>query len=428
MSTSSFAGTTGTASSAAAVSPAATPEKGEFAHFMLKEIFEQPDALRAALEGRTKIIRNGDEVGNEILLDTEFFVGKFEAGKDPFNLWLRSVRLLGHGTSLYAGMVAKYAFEKFTKVLVITNDLAADFRDRFPEFDPAAAKGNLPEREEDDECDGFIAVSQSGETTDTVGAARVARNLGSPVLALCNVMNSTLAREADAAIDVRAGKEVSIASTKAFTNQVAILLALALKFGACLRSVDDGADDCEDLQKFSAALAGIPELAAAVLKEAGKIADIAGNYHEYDDVFFIGRGPLYPAALEGALKLKETACVHSEGYQSAEVKHGPFALLDRRWAVVALAAGEKGTNVRDGTLAVAAECRAQGARVLGVINAGDTEAAAVFDDVIEVPASNALIAPIPVVIALQLFAYNVAVKRGMDIDHPRNLTKAVLVE
>jgi glucosamine--fructose-6-phosphate aminotransferase (isomerizing) len=394
-------------------------------HAMLREILEQPDALVAALRGRLKFVTRKLANGTE-LADTEFGDDIAALAPDRVTggvLWTpKTIRLFGHGTSLYAGMVAKYAFEKLAGISVF-NELGADFRDRFP-IPQNAAAGTAGDRifSGDDELG--IAVSQSGETTDTVGAARQYAYFGGTLLALCNAPQSTLAREFDGFLDVRAGKEIAIASTKAFTNQVAVLLALALKFAVRKHGFT------AELKRFAGDLEHVSFDVRQLLRDAfDDLANYAGDIWQFEDIYFIGRGPLYPAALEGALKMKETAGIHAEGYQSAEVKHGPFSLLDNKWALVSLATGKKGTVERDATLCVSAESLNAGAFTIGILDKDENAKDGIpcFNNLLLFPPVNPLIAPIPVVVALQQLAYHTACKRGKDIDKPRNLTKAVLV-
>jgi glutamine---fructose-6-phosphate transaminase (isomerizing) len=365
-------------------------EKGGFEHFMLKEIHEQPDSLRNAIRGRLDF-----HLGSSVLSGM---------GTSPRDLAeIRRVVLLGCGTSLHAGLVGEYAIEDLAGIHAEVQQ-AAEFRYRNP----------LIERE-----DLVVAISQSGETADTLAAVREANQKGAFVMGLCNVVGSTIARETTRGVYLHAGPEISVASTKAFTCQVAVLLMIALKLGRGRRfSREDGI-------RFAGEIAAIPELVERTILQNERIAEIAASYADREHAFYIGRGCQYPVALEGALKLKEISYIHAEGYHAAELKHGPIALLVDETLVVALANDAPG---KEKTLGNVEECRARGARILGVVTEGDAEAIAAMDDYIEVPRCHPLIATIPSAVALQLFAYHVARIRGCEIDQPRNLAKSVTVE
>lgn len=365
-------------------------EKEGYAHFMLKEIFEQPASLRNAIRGRLEMNR-----GTAIL-----------SGLNLTPRELASIRrcvIVGCGTSLHAGMVGKYLFEGLADVPT-SPEQAAEFRYCNPILTPD---------------DLVIAVSQSGETADTLAAVREAVQKGTLVAGLCNVVGSTIARETGRGVYLHAGPEIGVASTKAFTSQVTVLLMMALKMGRGRRlSREEGMRLCQEIES-------IPGLVETLLKQNDAIAKVAERYAQASDAFFIGRGILYPTALEGALKLKEISYVHAEGYQAAELKHGPIALLDESVPVVALLNDIPG---KEKTLGNVQECRARKAPVVGVVTAGDEAAAAAVTDVIEVPRTSAFVAPIVTAVALQLFAYHVARLRGCEIDQPRNLAKSVTVE
>ncbi len=365
-------------------------EKGGFDHFMLKEIFEQPEALRNSIRGRLD-----KDQGFAIL-----------AGLDLTPRELASIKrvvIVACGTSMHAGMVSKYLFEGLAD-LPTSVEQAAEFR----YCNPLVGADDL-----------VVAVSQSGETADTLAAVRESILKGALVAGLCNVVGSTIARETGRGIYLHAGPEIGVASTKAFTAQVTVLLMMALKFGRRRRlSREAGVQICREIES-------IPEMVARVVEQSDAIADIAAEFADVEHAFFIGRGILYPAALEGALKLKEISYIHAEGYQAAELKHGPIALLEPATPVVALLNDIPG---REKTLGNVAECRARKAPVLGVVTEGDFETAASVDRVISVPRCSAYIAPIISVVALQLLAYHIARIRGCEIDQPRNLAKSVTVE
>ncbi|TAG08755.1 MAG: glutamine--fructose-6-phosphate transaminase (isomerizing) [Verrucomicrobia bacterium] len=365
-------------------------EKGGFEHFMLKEIHEQSEALSNAIRGRLDL-----EAGSSVLAGM---------GTSPRDLAeLTRVVLIGCGTSLHAGLVGEYAFEDLADIHAEVQQ-AAEFRYRNPII------GN---------CDLVIAISQSGETADTLAAVREAKQKGAFVMSLCNVVGSTIARETGRGVYLHAGPEISVASTKAFTCQVAVLLMMALRLARGRRlSREDGLALAKDIS-------AIPQLVQKVIQQEAHIAELAKDYTKNDHAFFIGRGPMYPVALEGALKLKEISYIHAEGYHAAELKHGPIALLEKGTPVIALACDIPG---KDKTIGNVEECRARGARILGIVTEGDQEAADCMDDYIMVPRCHPLVATIPAVVALQLFSYHVARLRGCEIDQPRNLAKSVTVE
>ena len=365
-------------------------EKGGYAHFMLKEIFEQPDAIRNTIRGRL------DPSGGTALLSGLNLTPRELAA-------VRRLVIIGCGTSLHAGMVGKYLFEGLAD-LPTSPEQAAEFRYSNPIVGPD---------------DWVIALSQSGETADTLAAVRESIRKGALVSGLCNVVGSTIAREAGRGVYLHAGPEISVASTKAFTAQVTALLMTALKMGRTRRLSREAGD------RLVAEISRIPELIGEVLKTNDAIAKVAEKYANENDMFFIGRGILYPTALEGALKIKEVAYVHAEGYQAAELKHGPIALLSEKTPVVALLADIPG---KEKTLGNVQECRARNAPVVGIVTEGDVAAAAAVTDALVIPKTSPELAPIVTVVALQLFAYHVARLRGCEIDQPRNLAKSVTVE
>jgi len=368
----------------------AAAEKGGFEHFMLKEIHEQPESLANAIRGRLDL-----HLGSSVL------AGMGTSQRELAEL--SRVVMVGCGTSLHAGMVGEYAFEDLADIHAEVQQ-AAEFRYRNPIL------GNR---------DFVIAISQSGETADTLAAVREAQQKGAFVMSLVNVVGSTIARETGRGVYIHAGPEISVASTKAFTCQVSVLLMMALKLGRGRRfSRDEGL-------KLARQIEAIPELVQRVIAKNDQIAEIAKGYLKDEHAFFIGRGPMYPVALEGALKLKEISYIHAEGYHAAELKHGPIALLQKGTPVIAVACEGP---AKDKTLGNIEECRARGARILGIVTEGDHEAEQVMDDFISIPATHPLVATIPAVVALQLFSYHVARLRGCEIDQPRNLAKSVTVE
>ncbi len=365
-------------------------EKGGYDHFMLKEIHEQPECLANAIRGRLDF-----NIGSSVLAGM---------GTSPRELAeLGRVVLVGCGTSLHAGLVGEYAFEDLADLHSEVQQ-AAEFRYR----NPILGSRDL-----------VVAISQSGETADTLAAVREAKQKGAFVMSLCNVVGSTIARETGRGVYLHAGPEISVASTKAFTCQVAVLLMMALKLGRGRRfSREEGI-------RFAQEINSIPMLVERVIRQDAHIAGVAASYVANEHAFFIGRGPMYPVALEGALKLKEISYIHAEGYHAAELKHGPIALLTEGTPVIAIACDIPG---KDKTLGNIEECKARGARILGLVTEGDHEAAECMDDFISIPRCHPLVATIPAVVALQLFSYHVARLRGCEIDQPRNLAKSVTVE
>ncbi|MGJ8695504.1 MAG: glutamine--fructose-6-phosphate transaminase (isomerizing) [Verrucomicrobiaceae bacterium] len=365
-------------------------EKGGFQHYMLKEIFEQPEAIRNTIRGRMDHAR-----GNAILSGLNL------SPRELADLY--RVLIVGCGTSMNAGLVGEYAIEDFAGVLAEVEQ-AAEFRYR----NPIVGSRDL-----------VIAISQSGETADTLAAVREAIDKGALVAGLVNTVGSTIARETARGVFLHAGPEISVASTKAFTSQVSVLLMIALKFARSRRmSREQGIQFVKEIE-------ALPELVERVLAKNDEIAKVAERYVDQSSAFFIGRGYMYPVALEGALKLKEISYIHAEGYHAAELKHGPIALLEASVPVIALC--NKGPG-QDKTLGNVAECQARDSRVLGIVTEGDKEAMATVDDYIEVPDCPLHTAVIPSTVALQLLSYHIARLRGCPIDQPRNLAKSVTVE
>lgn len=365
-------------------------EKGGYEHFMLKEIFEQPQALANVMRGRLLF-----EEGNSKLSGMQM---------DPREMTnIDRIVIAACGTSFYAGMVGKYLFEDFA---ALPSDVqqAAEFRYR----NPIILR---------DTC--MIAISQSGETADTLAAVREAHQKGAIVLGICNAVGSTIARESERGVYLHAGPEIGVASTKAFSCQVAVLAMMAISFGRSRRlSMQDGMDMAKEIAR-------LPELAQKVLEQSDNIKKVAEKYASCNNFFYIGRGYMYPAALEGALKLKEISYIHAEGYHAAELKHGPIALLEENVPVVACAPQFSGTGK---TLSNMQECKARKSPVIAIATEGDNDINHYCDDVIRVPACKEFLSPIPVVIAEQLLAYHIANLRGCPIDQPRNLAKSVTVE
>ncbi|MFA6291472.1 MAG: glutamine--fructose-6-phosphate transaminase (isomerizing), partial [Victivallales bacterium] len=365
-------------------------EKSGYEHFMLKEIFEQPDALANAIRGRLD-----ESLGTGTLSGLNLSAHELVS--------VNRIIIAACGTSLHAGMVGEYYFEDLADIPTEVEQ-AAEFRYRNPIINPGTF---------------ILAISQSGETADTLAAVREAKQKGATVAGICNVVGSTIPRETGRGVYLHAGPEIGVASTKAFTCQVAILLMMALKFGRSRRlSRQAGIDLVADIKR-------IPDLVKRVIATAKDIEKVAKKYAQAKDFFFIGRGYLYPVAIEGALKLKEISYVHAEGYHAAELKHGPIALLDENVPVLAMANNIPGKDKIIGNMQ---ECRARKSPVIAVATEGDDEIRKHADDIIWVPECSQYTVPIPSVVALQLLSYYIAKERGCAIDQPRNLAKSVTVE
>ena len=366
-------------------------EKGGYRHFMLKEIYEQPRAILDTIRGRFS-----QETGAIHLEEIGPALDRIRKVKKIF--------IVACGTSWHAGLVGKYMFEELAAISTEV-DIASEFRYR----SPLVGEGDL-----------FVAITQSGETADTLAAMREAKKKGATVIVICNVVGSTASREADGIIYTHAGPEIGVASTKAFTAQLAALYLFGLYF-ASLR----GNLSLDEIKKRLADLVHIPALVEQCLEQDAGIERIAKHYFKASDFLYLGRGPNFPVALEGALKLKEISYIHAEGYPAGEMKHGPIALIDENMPVVVLA-GKNG--VYDKILSNIEEVKARGGIVIGIITDGDTEIIPKVTQAIPVPATNQLLMPILMSIPLQLLAYHIAVLRGADVDQPRNLAKSVTVE
>lgn len=365
-------------------------ERGGFEHFMLKEIFEQPqtiyDAMRGRLlpkDGNARLGGIADDIGTILHADQRYFTAC--------------------GTSWHAALIGEMMFEQFAH-LPAEVEYASEFRYREPLVDKRSV---------------IFAISQSGETADTLAAIQEAKSHGATALGICNVVGSSIARETKAGIYIHAGPEIGVASTKAFTSQVTVLTLLTLRLARMMgMSEKQGLEIVESLQK-------LPEQVEWILNQADRIAEIARVYAKARNFLYLGRGVNFPVALEGALKLKEISYIHAEGYPAAEMKHGPIALIDEDMPVVFLAPKDK---TYDKILSNIQEVKARKGRVIAVATEGDKEIAELADHVIYVPAALAFTAPILNVIPLQLLAYYVAVERGCNVDQPRNLAKSVTVE
>lgn len=364
--------------------------KGDFAHYTLKEIYEQSQTIRSALLSRIHT-----EYGTAIFEELTF------ADHDLLNV--ERILILGCGTSWHAGCVAAYMLEELARIPVQV-EISSEFRYKNPIVPPGTF---------------VIAISQSGETADTIAAVREVKAKGAKVLALCNVHGSTLTREADNTIFLKAGAEIGVCSTKAFTSQV-IVLSLFTLLMARMRHMSKA-----DGQRFLEQLLQLPEQVQIVLNQAAYISSIASKYASYENFFYIGRSYMYPTSLEGALKLKEISYINANGYPAGEIKHGPIALIDEKCPTIALCANQM---TYDKLLSNLMEIKARHGKILAIANREDAHLEEIVDDIIYVPASADELAVIPITVANQLLAYYIAQLRGADIDQPRNLAKSVTVE
>ena len=358
---------------------------------MLKEIFEQPQSIRDSIRGRINL-----QLGEL----------KLSGVDDNWEKWDNASRIiiLGCGTSWHAGLVAEYLFEEFARIPVEV-EYASEFRYRNPIIKPD---------------DVVIAISQSGETADTLAAIKSAKEVGAHVFGVCNVVGSSIPRETDSGAYTHAGPEIGVASTKAFTSQVAVLTTIALHVGNRKGNIPQ-----ERFSRLLAELNNIPELVERVLKQSENIDAIAQQFYSAENALFLGRGYQFPIALEGALKLKEISYIHAEGYPAAEMKHGPIALIDDNMPVIFIAPMD---DVYEKVVSNVQEVKARGGKLLGVVTEGDRDVAALADHVIEIPRCDDALAPLLSVVPLQLLSYRIAVLRECNVDQPRNLAKSVTVE
>ena len=365
-------------------------EKGGFSHFMLKEIFEQPDAVRNSMRGR---------------LNTEEGVARL-GGLNMKPNELRDVKriiILGCGTSWHAGLIGEYMIEEHARIPVEV-EYASEFRYRNPLVDA----GTL-----------VIVISQSGETADTLAAMREAQRKGARAIGVVNVVGSTIARESNGGVYIHAGPEIGVASTKAFTCQASVLALLMLALGRQREmSRETGI-------RVARELASLPEKIETIVQRSDAVRRIAEQYRHHNNFLYLGRGFQWPVALEGALKLKEISYIHAEGYPAAEMKHGPIALIDENMPVVFICTRD---SAYDKVMSNMMEVRARKGRIIAIATEGDTEVVEKADHVIYVPQTDPCLQPILSVVPLQLLAYHIAVLRGCDVDQPRNLAKSVTVE
>jgi glucosamine--fructose-6-phosphate aminotransferase (isomerizing) len=366
-------------------------DKGGYAHFMLKEIFEQPRSILDTFRGRVS------SAGNELHLGGLYQVL-------PRLVEAKRIIIIGCGTSWHAGLVGEYLFEDLARISVEV-EYASEFRYR----KPVIHKNDV-----------VIAISQSGETADTLAAIRLAKEAGALVLGICNVVGSSIPRETDGGVYTHAGPEIGVASTKAFTAQVTVLAMMAILVGRQKNTLTE-----ELYHHYIKELIAIPAKIEDILKHNEAIRTLAETYKNVNNFLYLGRGYLFPVALEGALKLKEISYIHAEGYPAAEMKHGPIALIDQNMPVVVLATRD---HSYDKIVSNIQEVKARKGIVIAIVNEGDTTIKQLASHILEIPSSDAVFSPLLAVIPLQLLSYYIAVMRGCNVDQPRNLAKSVTVE
>ncbi len=366
-------------------------EKGGYEHFMLKEIYEQPQSILDSMRGRISV--NQSHVG----------LGGIKNYEEKL---LNANRLIfvACGTSWHAGLVGEYLFEEIARIPVEV-EYASEFRYRNPIIN---------------ENDVVIAISQSGETADTLAAIKIAKERKATIIGICNVVGSSISRETDCGSYTHAGPEIGVASTKAFTAQVTILTLMAMMIGK-----RKGTINAEKFNRLVVEMNAIPEKLKTVLKQDKLIEKIAKIYHESTNALYLGRGINFPLALEGALKLKEISYIHAEGYPAAEMKHGPIALIDEEMPVFVIATKDSSyekivSNIQ--------EVKARKGKIIAIVSEGDTEVKKIADHYIEIPKCDELLVPLLATVPLQLLSYHIAVMRGCNVDQPRNLAKSVTVE
>ena len=366
-------------------------DKNGFDHFMLKEIYEQPKSILDTYRGR--INTNSNELTLGGLYD---ILPKIEHA--------RRIIIIGCGTSWHAGMVGEYLIEELARIPVEV-EYASEFRYR----NPILYKDDI-----------VIAISQSGETADTLAAIKMAKEAGATVLGICNVVGSSIPRETDGGVYTHAGPEIGVASTKAFTAQVTVLTMIAILLGRRRKTVDDNL-----YSSLIKGLLALPEKIEEVLKSNDIIKEVSSHFYEATNCLYLGRGYLFPVALEGALKLKEISYIHAEGYPAAEMKHGPIALIDEKMPVIVIATKD---SSYDKVVSNIQEVKARKGIVLAIVTKGDTVIKNMADYVIEIPETPEQLSALLSVIPLQLLSYHIAIMRGCNVDQPRNLAKSVTVE
>jgi len=373
-------------------------EKGGFKHYMLKEIYEQPRAVRDTTMGRVS------QVNGRVFLD------EMEISEAEFRSFT-SIKAIACGTSFHAAMAGKYMLEQLARIPVDI-DYASEFRYRDPIFEDKTL---------------VVAISQSGETADTLAAVRESKEKGARILSICNVQGSMMTRESHGTILTHAGPEIGVASTKAFTSQMTVFYLLAL-YMAQQRGLMSDAESLGHVQ----ALNSLPVQMETLLGCDEQIEKLAREFHRAKDFLYLGRGINFPIALEGALKLKEISYIHAEGYPAGEMKHGPNALIDENLPVVVLATRDDNdpdsVTLYEKSVSNIKEVKARDGIVISVVTAGDRLARETSDHIIELPPAPELLVPMLEIIPLQLLAYHIAVRRGCDVDQPRNLAKSVTVE
>ena len=366
-------------------------EKGGYEHFMLKEIFEQPSAIKDTYRGR--LLANKGIIQMAGIEDN---IEKFTNAK--------RILIVACGTSWHAGLVAEYIIEEFSRIPVEV-EYASEFRYRNPIIN---------------KDDVVIAISQSGETADTLAAIKLAKENGAFVFGVCNVVGSSISRETHAGAYTHAGPEIGVASTKAFTTQITILTLLALRLAKA-----KGTMNHSEYQRYLLELEMIPEKVEEALKTDQIAKEIAAIYKDATNCLYLGRGYNFPVALEGALKLKEISYIHAEGYPAAEMKHGPIALIDEQMPVVVIAPNK---GHYDKVVSNIQEIKSRSGKIIAVVTKGDVQVKELADHVIEIPEANEALTPLLTTIPLQLLSYYIAVMRGCNVDQPRNLAKSVTVE
>ncbi len=366
-------------------------ERGGYPHFMLKEITEQPNTLRETMRGRLLEEEGNVQLGGLIGMDEEL-------------KRTERIIILGCGTSWHSGLIGEYMLEDMARIPTDV-EYASEFRYRRPVVEPNTLT---------------ISISQSGETADTLHAMREAKQQGATTLGIVNTVGSTIPRETDAGVYLHAGAEIGVASTKAFTSQVVVLAMMTVHLGRLRGTLSESRG-----REIVRALRQLPEQVAEILKREEEIKKLAEVYKDSRNALYLGRGYNFPAALEGALKLKEISYIHAEGYPAAEMKHGPIALIDKEMPVVVIAPRD---SVYDKIRSNVEEVKARGGAVLGVVSEGDTELDQHLDHAIRIPRTHEALSPILASVPLQLFAYHIAVLRGCNVDQPRNLAKSVTVE
>jgi glucosamine--fructose-6-phosphate aminotransferase (isomerizing) len=366
-------------------------EKGDYEHFMLKEINEQPKTIEETFRGRLRPDYSEIVLGGLINIF-------------PKIQQAERIIIIGCGTSWHAALIGEYLLEEFAQIPVEV-EYASEFRYR----KPVIGKNDV-----------VILISQSGETADTLAALHLAKEKGATVLGICNVVGSTLSRETDAGVYTHAGIEIGVASTKAFTAQVTVLTMFALKLAMARKTIS-----VEDYRMLVKELAEIPEKGRIILRNNEKIKAIAEKYKDAINALYLGRGYLFPVALEGALKLKEISYIHAEGYAAGEMKHGPIALVDDNLPVIVVAPKD---DYYEKIVSNIQEVKARKGNVIAIVTEGDIVLKEMVNDSIEIPDSHPAMAPLLAVIPLQMLAYHIAVLRGCNVDQPRNLAKSVTVE